>query len=188
MNEYKVYMYAFPDGKRYIGMTKHTLRERRNYGYQHNEPLRQLVRKLKWNEYQHEILCDGLTKEEACEKEKYYIKLFDTTDPNKGYNISHGGNRTFEGLKHTEAHKRYMSELYKGKVFSAETRKRLQISNLKTAKSVICFDADRNIVKEYVSLNEAARAVNGHPTNVNRACASGRIYQNYFWAFAVERG
>ena len=185
---YKVYLYTFPDGKRYVGMTKLTLRERRNVGYQHNEPLRKVIRELKWNEYKHEILCDGLTEEEACEKEKEYIKLFDTTDPEKGYNISFGGKSTFAGLRHTKEHRERISRLYKGKRFSEEHLKHLREAHKKLCKPVLCLDSNKGVIREYKSLNEAARVVNGHPTNVNRACVSGRIYKNFFWQFADGRG
>ena len=121
-------------------------------------------------------------------KEKFYIRFYETTNPEKGYNISFGGRRTYAGLRHTEEYKKRMSEINKGKVFSEEHLKHLKESHKGQCKSVVCLDSFGKIITEYASLNEAARAVNGHPTNVNRACVSGRIYQNYFWAFANERG
>ena len=38
------------------------------------------------------------------------------------------------------------------------------------------------------SLTEAAEDVNGHKTNISRACADGRQYKGFTWRFAEERG
>lgn len=184
---YKVYLYAFPDGKKYVGMTKNTLEERRDMGYQHNKALQAAIRQYGWQGFRHEVLCSGLTEEEACEKEKEYIKRYKLTDPEYGYNVSFGGKSTYKGLRHTKEYKDKMSRINKGKAFSEDHKRRLKESHKKYSKSVICFDLGKNIIAEYESLNQAARSVNGHPTNVNRACVSGRTYKKYFWQYAVVK-
>lgn len=45
-----------------------------------------------WSNFIPEILEDNLTEEEANIKEEYYITLYNSRDPNVGYNISYGGN------------------------------------------------------------------------------------------------
>lgn len=42
--------------------------------------------------------------------------------------------------------------------------------------------------KKYESLTEAAEDVNGHKSNISRACADGRQYKGFTWRFAEERG
>ena len=113
MNDlYKIYLYKFPDGKVYIGMTKNDLATRRDQGYQHNKPLQEEMRKTGWGNIKTLILEDGLTKESACEREKFYISKFDSTNPKKGFNISKGGKATFKGLHHSKSHRQHLSELY----------------------------------------------------------------------------
>lgn len=49
------------------------------------------IQKYGWDNFLHEILEDNLTNKEANEKEQYYIKLYDSTNPEKGYNLAPGG-------------------------------------------------------------------------------------------------
>lgn len=48
--------------------------------------------KYGWDNFEHIIIEDGLTSEEAIEKEIFYISKYDSTNREKGYNISKGGN------------------------------------------------------------------------------------------------
>lgn len=169
---YKVYLYSFPDGKMYVGMTKNTLEERRDMGYNHNKPLQSAIRKYGWRGFKHEIVRDGLTKNQAEEMEICLIEKYQTTNPEIGYNISHGGAATFAGLKHTDDYKKHMSEVNTGKVFSAEHKRNLKIAREKTSTVVSGKDCYGNETI-YKSLCDAARAVNGHPANISRATKSG---------------
>lgn len=182
---YKVYKYTFPDGKVYIGMTScKTLRQRFDGGYQHNNRIQDAIRKVGWNGFDKEILYDNLTQAEACELEKQTIREYDSTDPSKGYNISFGGKETFAGLRHTAEHRQYMSELYKGKVFTETHIENLKKSHAKERIAVNSVDALGNVVKEYDSLGSAANDIGGHKTNVARACKSGKPYKGVYWQYA----
>ena len=88
---YKIYMYSFPNGMVYIGMTKHTVQYRKDCGYQHNLKLKQAIKKYGWKDIGTTILADNLSKDEAYESEMYYINKYNADNPEKGYNISHGG-------------------------------------------------------------------------------------------------
>ena len=44
-----------------------------------------------WNNFNHKILETNLSAKEAIEREKYYISLYDSTNPQKGYNMTEGG-------------------------------------------------------------------------------------------------
>ena len=183
---YKVYKYTFPNGKVYIGMTScKTLRQRFDGGYQHNNRIQDAIRKVGWNGFDKEILYDNLTQAEACELEKQTIREYDSTDPSKGYNVSFGGKETFAGLKHTAEHRQYMSELYKGKVFSEEHIENLVKSHAKERHPVESVDDQGNTIRCYQSLREAAEDVGGYKTNVSRACKSGRKYKGYLWRYSL---
>ena len=184
---YKVYKYAFPNGKVYIGMTSLPLAERRDCGYQHNPRLQEAISLYGWAGFSHEVLIDGLTEQEASEMEQKYISEYDATNPNKGYNVSLGGRSTFRGLKHSEEHKKRMSELYRGKHFSDEHLKHLREAHAKERIAVRSVDTYGRIVNEYDSLGNAANDVGGHKSNISRACKSGKPYKGVYWRYA-ERG
>lgn len=80
--------------KKYVGMTgqKPEHRWKRGRGYDKNPYFGKAVKKYDWDQdFKHEILKDGLTCDEAKTLETFYIKKFRTTEPDKGYNISMGG-------------------------------------------------------------------------------------------------
>lgn len=183
MKHYKVYQYTFPDGMIYIGTTSKSLQERRDCGYNHNARLKAAMRSCGWRNIEKTILAECTTQEEAFAEEKRLIAEADSTNPQKGYNISFGGKETYAGLLHTEEFKHKMSERYKGRTFSAETLEKMRRCHKSERKPVVREDGEK-----YESLTEAAEDVNGHKTNISRACADGRQYKGFTWRFADERG
>ena len=67
----------------------------------------------------HEILLEGLSREDACIKEKELIKKYNSTNQNFGYNISTGGDAPY-GVVFTEERKEKISKAQKGRKHSAE--------------------------------------------------------------------
>lgn len=181
---YKIYKYTFPDGKIYIGMTSLSLEQRRDDGYNHNKPLKQALRQCGWQNLAKEILCDGLTKEQACELEKKIIAEMNATDSSVGYNVSFGGKETFAHLKHTEDHKRRMSEMYQGRVFSEQHMQHLKEAHSKERIAVESVDSQGKVIKRYRSLGDAADDIRGHKSNISRACKSGKAYKAVYWQYA----
>lgn len=91
---YTVYKYTSPSNKIYIGITCRTLTKRAGYSgeqYERCPAFGRAIKKYGWNNFKCEILAQELTEEEAKRLEKYYIKLYDARNPEKGYNISAGG-------------------------------------------------------------------------------------------------
>ena len=70
---YCVYKHTFPNGKIYIGVTSiNPLRRWENgFGYRKQTVMFRAICKYGWDNIQHEILFDGLAKEEACQKENW---------------------------------------------------------------------------------------------------------------------
>lgn len=93
---YVVYKHTSPNGKVYIGITCRDVKKRwdngRGYTYSHNKHFESAIRKYGWINFKHEILASGLTKEEAEKMEVELIRSYDSTNPDKGYNIRSGGN------------------------------------------------------------------------------------------------
>lgn len=96
---YKVYCWINKlDGKRYIGCTSKTVEERagsRMIFYRNNQRFSQAIKTDGYQNFEYEILVDDLTAEEAADWERYYIAAYDTTNPEKGYNIFRGGYHTY---------------------------------------------------------------------------------------------
>lgn len=127
INTYCVYKHTSPSGKVYIGITSQPCEERwaNGLGYRKNEYFMRAIRKYGWENFTHEILYIGLTEEEACAKEIELISFYDSTNKDKGYNISTGGKYIHSGALHSEESKKKMSEIKKGKKASEETRRKL---------------------------------------------------------------
>ena len=183
MGAYKVYLYEFPNGKVYVGMTRNTLEARRDAGYHHNKRLQAAIRRYGWGGFEHKIVIDGLTKEDAEIEEQKLIRELDSLNPQKGYNVSAGGKCTFAGLKHTKEYKKKMREINQGKKYSEATIQRMRDAHAKERKAVTSYSMEGEVVGEYNSLHDAANAINGHPTNVARAC-KGRVYKGLLWRFS----
>lgn len=90
---YTVYQHISPSGKSYIGITKQNpkYRWRNGENYKSSPHFYSAIRKYGWENFEHIILYEGLTKEEACACEQYHIKELNTTDRNFGYNDRAGG-------------------------------------------------------------------------------------------------
>ena len=176
----KVYRYTFPDGKIYIGVTKNSIQYRKDCGYQHNKPLTCAIREAGWQNVRDDILAEADTSDEAFALEQRFIEEQNATDPSHGYNVSKGGKATFMGLKHSAEHRAHMSKILSGIRKSDETRRRCIKAHERESIGVIARNA-KGEAKEFRSLHHAASEVGGHPTNVHRACNSGRIYKGYTW-------
>ena len=96
-----VYKHTSPSGKVYIGITsrKPQFRWNNGKGYVGNDYFTKAIEKYGWDNFEHEILYENLTKELAESKEIELIAMYNATDRSCGYNISKGGCATCEGLR-----------------------------------------------------------------------------------------
>lgn len=107
MKQYGYYVYMHKNklnNKVYIGITsqKPNQRWRNGTNYYGNKHFNRAIHKYGWIEgFEHIILYENITKEEAENKEIELIKYYDSTNQNKGYNIEHGGNSTGKHSKET---------------------------------------------------------------------------------------
>ena len=122
--DYCVYKHTTPSGKVYVGITStNPLKRWKNgYGYMNNDHFWKAIVKYGWDNIRHEIICTGLSKEEACQKEIQLIYFYQSNNPSFGYNGSIGGdynnnfgpqngeNNGFYGHHHSEEAKRKISE------------------------------------------------------------------------------
>ena len=95
-----VYVHLFPNGKRYIGITSKRPKARweSGTGYKEGSPIRNAINKYGWDNIEHIILFEGLTQEEACDKEIELIAKYKTNiyryGNEYGYNMTDGGEGT----------------------------------------------------------------------------------------------
>lgn len=81
------------NGKVYIGITQQEInkRWRSGAGYQRHKHFYAAIQKYGWDNFSHEIIEDGLLKEEAALIEIELIKKYESTNREKGYNKDIGG-------------------------------------------------------------------------------------------------
>lgn len=95
MNNYCIYKHINKiNNKVYIGQTcqKPEYRWNHGQGYKQCPVFYQAIQKYGWDNFEHIILETGLSLEQANEKQQYYIKLYNSTDIEFGYNMQLGGN------------------------------------------------------------------------------------------------
>lgn len=93
-NTYSVYKHTNKiNGKVYIGITVNEpeVRWGKDGGGYSRQLFGKAIRKYGWENFEHEILFENLSQKEAFEKEIELISLYDSTNSEKGYNISKGG-------------------------------------------------------------------------------------------------
>lgn len=111
-------MHTSPSGKRYIGITgqNHKRRWRKNgAGYKNHVYFWNAIKKYGWDNFKHEILFEGLTKEEAEQKEIELIAKYNSNNENCGYNLSTGGESGSKGYKYTEEQREHVKRVRGGK-------------------------------------------------------------------------
>lgn len=91
---YSVYKHTNKiNGKVYIGIT--SVAPEKRWGREGNGYKEQVfgraIQKYGWDSFEHEILIDNLSREEANKLEIEYIDLYHATDGDYGYNVSEGG-------------------------------------------------------------------------------------------------
>lgn len=135
-NEYCVYMHRnMLNDKKYIGITKTSIHKRwgkNGSGYKNNkQPLfYRAIEKYGWENFEHIILYDGLSQQDACDKEVELIAEYNTQNPKFGYNIQPGGQLGNRGVTFSEESKRKMSEAKKGRHLTEEHKRNISESNI----------------------------------------------------------
>ena len=135
------------NGKVYIGITmqKPEIRWGKNgNNYKSSPHFYSAIQKYGWDNFEHNILFTGLTKEEACLKEQELIKYFNSMNREFGYNSTSGGdvftmneetkqkisqalmgNQNGFGHPCSEEKKKKISEAQKGRKFTEEHKQKL---------------------------------------------------------------
>lgn len=92
---YTVYVHINKtNNKKYVGITSCPVKTRwkNGYGYSKELPIGRAIAKYGWDGFEHIILYENMTEDEAKEKEVELIKRWQTQNDTYGYNICAGGN------------------------------------------------------------------------------------------------
>lgn len=127
--KYIVYKHITPSGKIYIGLTcqKSNSRWANGNGYKGSPHFYAAVKKYGWDNIEHSILVENLSKREATWLEKYLIRYYCSDNKMYGYNLTAGGEGSL-GRKRTEETKAKWREKMAGHNTSEETRKKISNS------------------------------------------------------------
>ena len=116
--DWKVYIHRNKtNGKVYVGITCRPLEERWNNGkgYNPDSHFGRAIQKYGWDGFEHEIVRENLCRADANEHEKKLIQQYDSTNREKGYNTTEGGDGS-AGMKHTDETKTKLSEMAKERI------------------------------------------------------------------------
>ena len=86
-NTFTVYCHTNKiNGKKYIGITSKEpkIRWNKGLGYKKGQYFGKIIEIYEWDNFEHEILFENLSKQEAQEKEIELIKLYKTNNPKFG--------------------------------------------------------------------------------------------------------
>lgn len=124
--------------KRYIGVTCQLPQNRwgsQGQRYKDSPRFWQAIQKYGWDNFEHQILANGLNQTEAGQLEQYYIQYYNTTNEQYGYNLTTGGEQHYSftpevrekisqnmtgaknhryGTHKTEIEKQHMRQLFSG--------------------------------------------------------------------------
>lgn len=165
MKKYIVYKHEnLSNGKIYIGITSNTPKRRwkAGNGYKHNDYFYKAIKKYGWDNFNHEILYENLTKEEAEKIEIKLIKMYDSTNKEKGYNIHTGGNSRIGQPMPTGY-------------------------NNPKHKVVEQYDVNGNFIKEYGGLRQIQRETGMNHKTIHHCCVGDcKSAYGYQWKYQTD--
>ena len=152
------------NSKKYIGITCKSPERRwcNGDGYKGCSKFYNAIQKYGWDGFDHIIIAEGLTKEEACQMEIDLIAKLKTQDDSYGYNIAMGGeisptfgrrgkNNPLYGRHHSNETKLKMRESALGRTQSKEAK--LKMSKAKKGEKHPHYGKERpKEVKEKISI------------------------------------
>lgn len=202
MGLYSVYKLTSPNGKVYIGITSQKPERRWNNGksYYRNKHLYNAILRSGWDNFKHEIIVSGVSKETACALEIKLIALHESANPQFGYNNSTGGEASAKGRKATPEEIERRVAAIKGKPMSQNGRMNISKAKKgkpnglagkigeKNGKAGIVYQIDREsqtTVCVYYGFNEMARKTKFAMTPVKEAaCGKRKQAYGFFWKYA----
>lgn len=146
--------------KVYIGVTQQNANRRwqKGAGYEGTH-FGNAVKKYGWDAFTHEIIAEGLSREDAFEREKELIKEYKSTDPNFGYNVSVGGKTMYCAPKYGKDNPR--------------------------SSAVRRINPTNGEIVRFETIKEASDSMNINHRGISKACRGiSKTYKGYIWEYA----
>lgn len=153
--KYSVYLHRLKsDNRVYIGMTKQKVKKRwqRGLGYEHSVRFFEAIKKYGWDNFEHIVIYENLSQEDAEKKEKELIKKYKSTDERYGFNICDGGLNPSIPIELREK----ISKTEKGKKISKET---IEKSNNTKRKRYLEYGLTDKQKKHYESMIKPIKCI-----------------------------
>lgn len=182
---YIVYKHTTPSNKVYIGITCLGTKRRWQGGnnYKSSTYFYNAINKYGWENIKHEVLYEGLTREQAENTEIKLINKYKSNNCKYGYNIQSGGHlpkmseetkrkisianrgkKYKPRRKHTIEEKQAISNKLKGRISPMKGRHQTEKAKLRNAKAIICV----NTGEKFYSIREATRKTGCDRANIGR--------------------
>jgi group I intron endonuclease len=177
---YRVYIHVNKiNQKVYVGQTKEKNIKKRwgndGIGYKTQDRFWRAIQKYGWDNFEHLIITDWITKEKANKIEIAVISLFNSTDKNYGYNISQGGNGP-TGVLCTDEKKQLLSDMFSGSrnPFYGKQHTNDIKNMLSEIRSIPVVQLDLNgvFITEHKNAKEASKITGAEYTSILKCCAN----------------
>lgn len=195
MAQYYVYCHLNKiNNKRYIGLTREANPSDRwganGINYKNCPCFYNAIQKYGWNNFEHLILKENLSEEDAEYWEKYYIKTYNTVSPN-GYNLTYGGEHKKEISDIT---RQRLRDSHKGQIISEETKKKMSNNRMGhigyNRKAVKMYDKKtKKYIRSFTSCTEASEFLNNKHaySHIGKVCNGERLSAyGYIWRWAED--
>lgn len=191
-----IYRYTAPNGKIYIGQTiseTHRKAVHRNQAKNPKDYFHKAIAKYGFDAFKYDVIFRTASKDESRLKfllntmESYYIRKFQSNNPDIGYNLTTGG-EGFSG-KHSEETKKKMSESHRGLDNHQKGRNHNDISKVQIAQTkmggeyvINQYTKEGVFIASYPTYVEAAKAVGALKTSIHN-CTTGlsKTCKGFIW-------
>lgn len=137
---YSVYIHRNKiNNKVYVGMAYNPLKRwgKDGIGYHQHDLFFKDINEIGWDNFEHEIIYTDLPMKQAEEKERLLIAQYDSTNPQKGYNLGLGG---VFGHKASQETRKKISEAGKRRFEKPEEHEKLSRAAIKRNQDPVKFN------------------------------------------------
>lgn len=171
------------NNKVYIGITCKSPNDRWRSGanYKHNVYFNNAIMKYGWQNFEHIIFADCLSKSDAHRIERSLIALWRSNKRQYGYNLSAGGESSHSGCKHSLETREHLRRINLGDNNPMRRKERKEvIPNKPKTKPVYCVELD----KVFQTIQEAADLFKIEASNISKCCkgmryTAGKMHWQY---------
>lgn len=154
-----------------LGIVNYFYNAIRKYGWDNFDKIILFQTEVLDNTDENKIILNDIVNE----KEVYYINYYNSFNPNKGYNLTKGGDGVV-GYKHSEETKKLYSEQRSG-----ENHWKYGKNNV-GGHEILQFDLDFNLIQTWPSMSEISRQLGYNSNNISNCCNNKLIkYKGFIW-------